>query len=413
MTSYVNPFTNQTVSPSQVGYESLSITADTTLEWPVNGNTSDIVANIIDVTASTNGLALIFPSAEQVSVGQAVLIRNTSASNINVIIKDASGGTIVSTAPSIAYYIYLTSNATTAGTWTTITFGAGTSAANASDLAGYGLVAIGATLNQQYLVQQFYSSTVLTSTARAQMNVWLSGVGTFTLPSAATVGANWFTIFKNDGTGILTLTPVGADTIDGNASQQLQLTESLVLVSSGSTWYTYAYGRSNAFAYTLLALSVTGGTYTLTSAQAANTIQIYTGALTSNEIIVVPSTVQLYTVTNNTTGAYTLTVETAVFGGTTVTIPQGDSLVLICDGTNVYNAASGASSSLTSLTLGNGSLSVPSLKFSGDLNSGLYLPATGQVGFVIANTQCGYYNSAGLTIAGTGVFSSGIQGGGF
>ena len=182
MTSYVNPFTNQTVSPSQVGYESLSITADTTLEWPVNGNTSDIVANIIDVTASTNGLALIFPSAEQVSVGQAVLIRNTSASNINVIIKNASGGTIVSAAPSIAYYIYLTSNATSAGTWTTITFGAGTSAANASDLAGYGLVAVGATLNQQYLVQQYYSSTTLTSTARAQMNVWLSGVGTFTLP---------------------------------------------------------------------------------------------------------------------------------------------------------------------------------------------------------------------------------------
>jgi hypothetical protein len=245
------------------------------------------------------------------------------------------------------------------------------------------------------------------------MNVWLSGVGTFTLPSAAAVGANWFTIFKNDGTGILTLTPAGADTIDGNANQQLQLTESLVLVSSGSTWYTYAYGRSNSFAYTLLALSVTGGTYTLTSAQAANTIQIYTGALTSNEIIVVPSTVQLYTVTNNTTGAYTLTVKTAVVGGATVTIPQGASLVIICDGTNVYNAASGSSSSLTSLTLGNGSLAVPSLKFSGDLNSGLYLPATGQVGFVIANTQRGYYNATGLTIAGTGVFSNGIQGGGF
>jgi hypothetical protein len=184
-------------------------------------------------------------------------------------------------------------------------------------------------------------------------------------------------------------------------------------VSSGSTWYTYAYGRSNTFAYTLLALSVTGGTYTLTSAQAANTIQIYTGALTSNEIVVVPSTVQLYTITNNTTGAYTLTVKTAVVGGATVTIPQGDSLVVISDGTNVYNAASGSSSSLTSLTLGNGSLAVPSLKFSGDLNSGLYLPATGQVGLVIANTQRGYYNSAGLTIAGTGVFSSGIQGGGF
>jgi hypothetical protein len=59
------------------------------------------------------------------------------------------------------------------------------------------------------------------------------------------------------------------------------------------------------------------------------------------------------------------------------------------------------------------SLSVPSSKFSGDLNSGIYLPNTSQVGFVIGNTQVGYYNASGLTMAGTGTFVGGVAGGTF
>jgi hypothetical protein len=220
-------------------------------------------------------------------------------------------------------------------------------------------------------------------------------------------------MIRNNGSGVLTLTPVGSDTIDGNANQQLQLTESLVIVSNGSGWNTFGYGRSNLFVYTQLSLSVTGGTTTLTSAQAANTIQLYGGTLTSNQIIVVPSTVQLYTMTNNTTGAYSLTIKTAIGGAATLIIPQSTTLVVICDGTNVYNANSGSSSAFSSITLGNGSLSTPSLKFSGDLNSGIYLVTTSQVGLIANNTQVGYWNTAGLTMAGTGTFIGGITGGTF
>jgi len=414
MTTYTNPFTGQTVSPAQVSYESLTISTNTTLQWPVNGTSSVLTtANIIEVTATTTGLNLLMPVASQVSVGQAVIIRNIGSNAFTV--TDNSGGTIVSIASGIAQYVYLTSNSTAAGTWSTVTFGAGTSAANAATLAGYGLTAIGSTLNQQYYAITYTSNTTLSSSARAQMNVWQGGAGTITLPSASTVGANWFTIFKNDGAGILTLTPNGTDTIDGNSNQQLQLNESIVLVSSGSTagWYSFAYGRSNQFVYTELALVVTGGTTTLTSTQASNTIQIYTGTLTSNQTIVVPSTVQLYAVTNNTTGSYTFTVKTSASGGATVVIAQNTSLILICDGTNVYNAASGSSSSISSLTLGNGSTSVPSLKFLGDLNTGLYLPASGQLGIVITNTELAYFSAAGLIVNGSGTFTSGISGGTF
>ena len=405
MPSYVNPFTGQTIQPSQVGYESLSIATDTTLQWPVNGNDNLVVANIIDVTATAANLKLYLPAATQVSVGQSVLINNIGATTFTVVKSD--GTTISAIASGISKYIYLTDNATTAGTWTSVTFGAGTSAANAATLAGYGLTALSTTLNQAYSVVTYYSSTTLASTDRAEFAVWAGGVGTFTLPSAASVGNNWFCMIANNGSGILTLTPQGTDTINGNASQQLQLTESLVIVSNGTGWNTFGYGRSNAFAYTQLALSVTGGSLTLTSAQASNTIQGYSGILTSNQIVIVPSTVQLYTVTNTTTGAFSFTMKTAVVGGATVVVPQGNSLVLICDGTNVYNAASGSASSITALTLGNGSLAVPSLKFSGDANSGLYLPSSGTLGFVIGNALAGSFTASGFTA------TNGIAGGTF
>ena len=415
MTTYTNPFTGQTINPSQVSYEALTIAANTLLDWPINGTTGTPTANIIDVTASVASLSLILPPATQVSTGQTVLVRNVGANSFTVTSYAATGvgATIVTIASGIAQYIYLTNNSTTAGTWASVTLGAGTSSANASALAGYGLTAIGLTLNQSYSTTAYYSNTTLPSTIRAQLALWASGVGTLTMPSAATVGAGWFCMIRNGGTGILTLAVTGADTIDGASSQQLQLTESLVIVSDGTNWNTFGYGRSNTFAYTQLSLSVTGGTLTLSSAQAANTIQLYAGTLTSNQILVVPSTVQLYSITNNTTGAYTFTVKTAVSGGATVTVAQNTSLIIVCDGTNVYNAASGSSSTITSLTLGNGSLAVPSLKFSGDLNSGLYLPNTSQVGFVIGNLQVGYYNATGLTMAGTGTFVGGVSGGTF
>ena len=410
-TSYTNPFTGQTISPSQVSYESLSISANTALEWPINGTTGTPASNIIDVTATTTGLSLAMPPATQVSTGQTVLVRNIGSNTFTL--TDYTGATIIAITSGVAQFVYLTNNTTTGGTWTSVVLGAGTSSANASALAGYGLYASGTTLNQTYVTATYYGNTTLPTSVRAELIVWGSGVGTLTLPAAATAGAGWFCMIRNGGSGILTISPSGSNTIDGGSSQQLQLTESLVVVSDGTNWNTFGYGRSNTFAYTQLSLSVTGGTTTLTSAQAANTIQLYAGALTSNQIIVVPSTVQLYSVTNNTSGAFTFTVKTAVSGGATVTVAQGTSLILICDGTNVYNAASGSTSSITSLTVGNGSTAVPSIKFTGDVTTGIYLPSTSTFGFVVNSTQAGYFNTTGFTANGTGTFIGGIAGGTF
>ena len=228
-----------------------------------------------------------------------------------------------------------------------------------------------------------------------------------TLPSAVTVGNNWFVMIRNNGTGILTVTPAGANTIDGNASAQLQLAESFVLVSNGSTGYnSYGYGQSATFVYTQLSKVVTGGTVTLTVVEATNTIQAYTGVLTSNCTVILPPTVQLYSLQNKTTGSFTLTFSTGSVGASTVTLPQNQTFIAICDGTNVYNAQT-ATSSGTTITLQAGSVTTPSLNFLSNLTTGLYLPASNQIGFAVNGSIGMILSSAGLAV------TNGISGGTF
>jgi hypothetical protein len=397
MTNYVNPLTGSTINPSQVGYESLTISANTTLNWPINGNNTSVVANIMDITATVGSLSLILPSAQQVSVGQNIIIRNVGSNSFNV--TNAGGGVIATIASGIADFIYLTDNTTDNGTWTVITFGAGTSSANASTLAGYGLAALNTNLNQAYNLSTIVSNYTLLPADRASFIVWGGGVGTLTLPPSASVGNNWFVIVRNGGSGVLTIARQGVDTIDGNTSQQLQLTESLVIVCNGSGYNTFAYGRSNQFAFTTLVKNITGGTVTLTSAEGANVIQEYVGTLTSNCTVVVPSTVQLYSIQNATNGAFSLTFKTAVVGGSTFTLAQGQTVIVVSDGTNVYNAnTSTSASSITSLTLANGAASSPTLNFASDTTTGLYLIGSGQLGFSAGGVNRMSLTSTGLLV---------------
>jgi hypothetical protein len=392
MTSYVNPYTGQTISPSQVGYESLNITADTTLEWPINGNTTSVVANIIEVTASA-GLSLIMPPASSASQGQSTLISNVGSNTFTV--KNNGGGTIVNIDPGISQYVYLTGNTTINGTWAVIQFGAGTSSANAGSLAGNGLTALGSNLNTSSAITSISSDYTFVSGDRSAMYVWTGGAGTVTMPIAS-VGAGWFVIIKNNGTGILNIVMSGSNTIDGQSSAQLQISESFVVVSNGSNYFSYAYGQSSQFFFTQFVKNITGGTVTLTSAESSVIIQEYIGTLVSNCTIVLPPTVQLYSFQNKTTGSYTLTFTTGVVGGTTVVLPQNQTIIAICDGTNVYNSQTSTSSFINALTIGNGSAAAPSLSFFGDATTGLYLAASHQLGFAINGVNAGTLTSGGL-----------------
>jgi len=405
MTTYISPYTGQTINPSQVGYEALTISTDTFLQWPINGNTTNVVANIIDVTAIVASLSIYLAPATEVSTGQTVLFRNLGANDFTVV--DNSGNTIVSVSSGIAQYIYLTDNSTIDGTWESVQLGAGTSAANAAALAGYGLNAVNTTLNTVTPVVTFSSDFYLTPIGQSKLYVWTGGAGTITLPSASSLNSGWFFVLKNDGTGILNVALTGLDTIDGNVSAQLQIDESLVIVSSGSDWFSYAYGQSSQFFLTQLVKNVTGGTVVLTSSEATSIIQEYIGVLVSNCTVVLPPTVQLYSFQNKTTGSFTLTFTTGVMGGTTINLPQNQTIIAICDGTNVYNAQTSTSSFINALTLGDGSDTAPSLSFLSDATTGLYLAASGQLGFAISGSSAGKLTANGLLLP------VGINGGAF
>jgi hypothetical protein len=62
----------------------------------------------------------------------------------------------------------------------------------------------------------------------------------------------------------------------------------------------------------------------------------FTGALTANRDVVVPSTSKLYFVRNSTSGGYSLAFKTAA--GTGVAVRNGGYAILVCDGTNVTDA---------------------------------------------------------------------------
>jgi hypothetical protein len=411
--SFISPFTGNVIQPTDVSYRSVTLSANTDLFWPINGGVTDnVAARIMDVTATTAGLSLSMPPANQASVGQDALIRNIGANTFTV--KDAAGNSIASVAPSASRYIYITTNATIAGTWGNIAFGVGSSNVDAAALAGYGLKAISNTLNAAHNVTTFSSAYTAIASDRASYYVWDNGAGTLTLTAAGTLGNDWFMMLRNGGTGTLTVAPSGGNLINGAASISLQPSDSCFICCSGVAFYTVGLGRSTQFNFTQLTKAVTSGSYTLTSAEAANVVQKYTGTLSGNVTVTVPQTVQVYYVTNQTNGTgagYTITFTTGGGGGT-ATVPAGQQVILLCDSVNLLNASTIAAGA-TTVSLVSGSVGAPSLNFAAESSTGIYRSATAELAMAILGVNLFTLSSSGLTISGTGTFTGGISGGVF
>lgn len=413
MTSFNSPFTGQVIQPTDVSYRAITLTANTQLQWPINGNaTDDYAARIMQVNATAAGLALWMPPANQTSVGNDALIRNVGSNSFTV--KDYAGtNTIITIAPGETKYIYITANPTEQGTWGNIAFGVGSSSADAATLAGYGLLAVTTTLNQSHPVTTFSSNSTADDTYRAQTYVWTGGAGTVTLDSASTLGNNWFFLLRNGGAGALTVATSGGQLIDGSASIVLQPSDSAIIVCSGAAFYTVGLGKSTQFNFTQLTKAVTTGSYTLTATEASNVIQKYTGTLSGNVTITVPQTVQVYYIINDTVGGvgnYTITLTTGA--GNTATITAGNQATLICDSVNLLNANTILAGTST-ISLGNGSVGSPSLRFASETSTGVYRATSGQFNIAILGANMFTLSATGLTVPGTGTFTSGISGGVF
>jgi hypothetical protein len=411
--SYNSPFTGNVIQPTDVSYSRITLTSDLQLTWPINGSvTNDAAARIMEVSTLSTANELWMPPANQASVGQDALIRNVGS--VTLLVKDFTGAnTIVSVAAGQAQYIYITANPTTAGTWGIIAYGIGSSGADAATLAGYGLLAIGQTLNQSQPVTNFASNYTALTTDRSSTYVWTGGAGTLTLSLASTLGNNWFMFVRNSGSGALTVTGTSGDLINGSASIALQPTDSCIIVCSGTQFYTVGLGKSTQFAFTQLSKAVTTGSYTLTSSEASNVIQKYTGALTGNVTIIVPSTVQVYYIVNATTGAYTVTISTG--SGASAILTAGSQATLVCDSVNLFNANTILAGS-SNISLNSGSVSNPSLNFSAETTTGVYRAASGEFNIAILGVLRSTLSATGLAINGavsgtTGTFGSGVTGG--
>lgn len=394
---FTNVFGGSTLQPSRVAYRAVALSANVSLSWPQVATDNNYVARIMEVAPSGAGLALTMPPANAVSPGEDVVWTNRGAQSYTV--KDYAGSTILTVAAGEVKYLYLTDNSTTAGVWRSATLGVGTSSPDAASLQGLGLLAIGSTLNISSPVLATSMPTTITSNDRGASYVWQGGTNTMTLPAVSLVGSNFFFSVRNQGTGVLTLQPQASEFIDSAANLQLQPTESVIVHAGASpNWYTVGRGRNAQFNFTQLIKSVTGGTVTLSSTEAANVVQKYIGILASNCTVEFPNVVQVYYVSNATTGAFTLTFRAAGGGGTTVTLSQGQAAILFCDGTNVTNASTSVSG-ISSLTLNQGTAASPSIGYSGDTSTGIYSPATGAVGITAAGSEVGRFTSAGLQTA--------------
>jgi hypothetical protein len=337
--AYTDVFGGANIYPSEISYSALALTVDVVLSWPEETSASNNLATrIMDVSASAAGLSITLPYANRTGTGQTILFNNQGAQTF--IVKDAAGVQVVSIAAGTLWQVYLTNNSTAAGSWETLQYGATVSQANASALAGTGIVAVGTLLSQSVPVISFNSDYTAGVNDRATMFLWSGAGGTFTLPLPGDVGNNWFCYVRNSGSGALSVDPSGSVTIDGLSSLSFQPGESAIIATDGSSYYTIGFGQSALFAFDYTVIAVAGtGTYTLTSSELNRIAYKFTGLLTGNRVIVVPATVQQYWIDNQTTGAYTFTVKTAAGAG--VVVASGSRSILYCNGADVVSAETG------------------------------------------------------------------------
>jgi len=339
MTTYTNIFGGSNISPAEISYSEVSLTANTTFDWALEtAPSTNLIAGIMDVTASAGPYSLTLPSALEVSTGQAILFNNVGANSF--IIKNNTGTQIAAPTAGQVWQIYLTDNTTAGGTWLAFQFGAAVSTANAASLAGTGLIAIGSLLSLAMPVTFFSTTYTAGVTDRAKVLIWNGGAGTFTMAAAGTLGDNWFFQLRNEGTGALIVDPPGVQTINGSSTLTFQPGDSAIIFTDGNNFYTIGYGQAPVFAFDYTVVSVAGtGNYTLSGSELNRIAYSFTGVLTGNRNVIVPQTVQQYWVANNTTGPYTLTVKTAIASGTAVS--QGSRAITYCDSTNVVAADTG------------------------------------------------------------------------
>jgi hypothetical protein len=128
---------------------------------------------------------------------------------------------------------------------------------------------------------------------------------------------------------------------------------------------------------------------------ARNAVVRFTGALTAQRNITVPSSSKTYIIRNNTTGGFGLLVKT--LAGTGVVVPAGQAMFIYCDGTNVMQAVS-----TTEFVKRAGDTMTGMLQFFGD---GIGVRAANNANSGAVSLVTGANNNAALDVQGPGALS--------
>jgi hypothetical protein len=339
MTTYTNVFTGSTIYPDEISLTKLDLLSDVQMYWPLEGQpNTPVVSRIIQIDSSDqDDWSIIMPPANLTGNGQTVLFNNLSG--FDVLVKDFDGNQIVSMPNDTEWQTYISDNTTQAGVWKVYQFGAATSTANASALAGDGIKAIGSTLNQSMDVNGFLYSFTLVDTDRAMFYNWEgSGAGVIvTLPDSSVVGGDWYVQLRNSGDNSITVDPIGSDTINADSSLIMQPGDSCFVSSNGvGGFFTIGLGQNPVFAFDYTVIDVTGAAdYVLAGSELNRIAYQFTGTMGASFSVVVPATVQQYWVYDNTSaGAYTLSIK-AVGQVSPLNLVRGDRILTFCDGTDV------------------------------------------------------------------------------
>ena len=382
---YTSPFTGTVVTPTDVSYSSLSFGADTPLYWPaiVNQGTGETPATrIIDCTATTTGLAIKLPQANQGTVGADILFRNLGSNSF--VVEDYAGANSVTISVGISKYFYLQDNTTSAGAWGNVTFGAGTSSADAATLAGAGLTTVNGQLATTQNIVNVSAAPTISNTSRAATFNWSGGAANIALPAVSTLTAGWFIAFRNSGSGTLSFTPQSPQKINGLSSISTNPGDSgyIFYDVSGGQYITVGWVTPSNVIFTSATYdvdSITGNTLNLVSnAPIIQTYVAQSGTRTATLAVTLPAITQLYVI-NNSTGqsGYNITFQNQGSSQTPLIVSTGSIYTILSNGLNLYVLNSTSAATFKAV---NGSASAPSFSFLNDTSTGMYLLGIGVLG---------------------------------
>jgi len=417
---YTSPFTGTVVTPTDVSYAALAFSSNQELFWPSTVNGSEpVAARIIDCVASTTGLSIALPAANQGTLGADILFRNLGAHAFTI--TDNTGSASVSVPVGQSRYYYLIDNTSQAGVWNNLAFGVGTSFADAATLAGAGLTTVNGQLATTQNIVNITATPTVNDASRAATFVWNGGAGNFNLPVYSNLSTGWFIGVRNNGTGQLNINPVSPSTINGQVSITFNPGDSGFILFDVSTnnFYTVGYVAPSSVSFTAATYdvdSIVGNTLNLTSfAPIIQTYVAQSGTRTQTLAVTLPAITQIYILANNTnqTG-YNITFQNQGSSQPPLSVPTGTIATVLSDGLNLFPLTQGSTGVYYAA---NGVAGAPSFSFTNNTTTGMYLVGTGVLGLAANATELiqidGSNLSAPLVTINARVFAELINGGTF